>query len=157
MFYTILIIGAVHISQTLAPLAQSLGYAVRVIDPRPAFADPARFAGIDLEAEWPEDCLSQADFDTATDLCLLSHDPKIDDPAILMAMKSPKGHGYVGALGSRKTGAKRHQRLLQAGLSDAQISSIYAPIGLDIGSKTPAEIGVAIAAQLIEYHRKIVA
>lgn len=153
----LIIIGAVHIAQTLAPLASQLGYKVRVIDPRPTFADPLRFPGIDLLAEWPEDCLAPTDFDTATDLCLLSHDPKIDDPALLMALKASKGHGYLGALGSKKTGHKRLERMREHGVSQESLSCLHSPIGLNIGSSSPAEIAVAIAAELVAFkHSSVV-
>jgi xanthine dehydrogenase accessory factor len=141
------IIGAVHISQVLAPMAMMTGFDVRVIDPRTAFATDERFAGVELVADWPEDALRDRPIDTFTALVAVTHDPKIDDWPLISAIRA--GSFYVGALGSRKTHARRIERLTAEGLSDAEIDRIAAPIGLSIGAQSPAEIAVAILAQVI--------
>ena len=142
----LVITGAVHISQELAPMAQRLGYDVTIVDPRTAFATPERFAGIRLLAEWPDKVLSSLSIDAHTAFAALTHDPKIDDPALLHALL--KDCFYVGALGSRKTHAARLERLKSQGASDAQLARIHAPIGLDIGAVSPAEIAVSILAEI---------
>ncbi|WP_420409645.1 XdhC family protein [Hoeflea sp.] len=141
------IIGAVHISQVLAPMAQMTGFDVRVVDPRTAFATPERFENVDLVADWPEDALKDRPIDAFTALVAVTHDPKIDDWPLIEALRN--GSFYVGALGSRKTHARRVERLAAEGLSEAEIGRIAAPIGLDIGSQSPAEIAVAILAQVV--------
>lgn len=140
------IIGAVHISQALAPLARSLGYDVTVVDPRTAFASPERFPDVALIAEWPDVALPPLNVDHYTAFVAVTHDPKIDDPALLHAFKS--NCFYIGALGSRKTHAKRVERLKAQGATDADIASIHAPIGLAIGAISPGEVAVAIMAQI---------
>jgi xanthine dehydrogenase accessory factor len=142
----LVITGAVHISQELAPMAQRLGYDVTIVDPRTAFATPERFAGIKLLAEWPDKVLPTLAIDAHTAFAALTHDPKIDDPALLHALS--KDCFYVGALGSRKTHAARLERLKSQGASDAQLARIHAPIGLDIGAVSPAEIAVSILAEI---------
>ncbi|MBU4530372.1 MAG: XdhC family protein [Hoeflea sp.] len=146
------IIGAVHISQALAPMAAMTGFDVKVIDPRTAFATQDRFANVDLVADWPEDALRDRPLDAFTALVAVTHDPKIDDWPLISALQTQAF--YVGALGSRKTHAKRVERLMQAGLSQGQIARIAAPIGLDIGAQSPEEIAVAILAQTIAALRK---
>ena len=146
------IIGAVHISQALAPMAVMSGFDVKVIDPRTAFATEDRFAGVDLVADWPEDALKDQPIDAFTALVAVTHDPKIDDWPLIAALKV--GSFYVGALGSRKTHAGRVQRLVEAGISEGEIARIAAPIGLDIGAQSPEEIAVAILAQTIAALRK---
>ncbi|MBC7282261.1 XdhC family protein [Hoeflea sp.] len=146
------IIGAVHISQALAPMAARTGFDVKVIDPRTAFATQDRFKGVNLVAEWPEDALRDRSFDAFTALVAVTHDPKIDDWPLIAALKAEAF--YVGALGSRKTHGKRVERLTEAGLSSEQIARIAAPIGLDIGAQSPEEIAVAILAQVIAALRK---
>ncbi len=146
----LIVIGAVHIAQALAPMAEATGFDVTVIDPRPPFAHPERFKGFALHAVWPDEILSADSFDEQSALCLLSHDPKIDDPALLLAFAAKRPPAYIGALGSRKTQAKRHQRLQDKGLTPEQIAQICGPIGLDIGAQSPAEIAVAILAQIIQ-------
>lgn len=142
-------IGAVHITQALAPMATLAGFDVTVIDPRTAFATPERFAGVNLLAEWPQDVIpARLGFDAHTALVALTHDPKIDDTPILAALQA--GAFYVGALGSRKTHGKRVERLTAAGLSEAAIARIHAPIGLDIGAASPAEIAVSVLAEIIQ-------
>jgi xanthine dehydrogenase accessory factor len=148
----LVVIGAVHISQALAPIAGVAGYDIEIIDPRTAFATPERFAGVDLKAEWPEDVLKRRPLDAYTALAAVTHDPKIDDFPLRAALDA--GCFYVGALGSRKTHAKRVERLKEAGATGEQIARIHAPIGLAIGAASPAEIAVAVMAQVIEAFRK---
>ena len=148
----LVVIGAVHISQALAPMAKIAGFDMAVIDPRTAFATEERFADVVLHAEWPEDVLKNNPLDAYTALAALTHDPKIDDFPLTAALKA--GCFYVGALGSRKTHAKRLERLKEGGLSDADLERIHAPIGLDIAAASPAEIAVATLAQVIEALRK---
>ncbi len=142
----LVIIGAVHISQALAPMAQSLGYDVYVIDPRTAFASPERFPDIPLFADWPDVALPPLNIDRYTAFVALTHDPKIDDPALLHALS--RDCFYIGALGSRKTHGKRLDRLRAQGVSEAALSRICAPIGLHIGAVSPAEIAVAIMGEI---------
>lgn len=142
----LVIIGAVHISQALAPLAQSLGYDVFVIDPRTSFASEERFPGIRLFADWPDVALPPLRIDRYTAVAALTHDPKIDDPALLHALA--RDCFYIGALGSRKTHAKRLDRLRAAGLSEETVTRIHAPIGLAIGAVSPGEIAVSIMAEV---------
>ena len=148
----IVVIGAVHISQALAPMAALAGFAVTIIDPRTAFATPERFAGIDLRADWPDDVFASMPLDRYSAMVAVTHDPKIDDPGLIAALNA--GCFYVGALGSRKTHAKRIERLSAAGLDGEAIADIRAPIGLDIGAATPAEIAVAILAEIIQSLRR---
>ena len=148
----IVVIGAVHISQALAPMARIAGFDLTVIDPRTAFASPERFAGVDLVAEWPDEALALRPLDRYCALVAVTHDPKIDDFPLQAALEN--GCFYVGALGSRKTHAKRVERLLSAGVDEAAIQRIAAPIGLNIGASSPAEIAVAILAQIIEALRR---
>lgn len=148
----IVVIGAVHISQALAPMARIAGFDLEVIDPRTAFATPERFDGVVLHADWPEDVLKTRPLDRYTALAAVTHDPKIDDFPIAEALRT--GCFYVGALGSRKTHAKRCERLAELGLPADAIARIAAPIGLDIGASSPAEIAVAVLAQIISAFRK---
>lgn len=148
----LVVIGAVHISQALTQIAALAGYDVKVIDPRTAFATPERFTGVDLQADWPEDVLKDAPLDAYTALAALTHDPKIDDFPLQEALRV--GCFYVGALGSRKTHARRMDRFTQAGITEAQMEKIHAPIGLNIAAATPAEIAVAVMAEIIETFRK---
>ncbi len=129
----IVIIGAVHISQALAPMAALAGFAVTIIDPRTAFATGDRFAGVDLHADWPDDVFAKQPLDRYSALVAVTHDPKIDDPGLIAALEI--GSFYIGALGSRKTHAKRVERLMEAGFDADAISRINAPIGLDIGQQ----------------------
>ena len=142
----LVIIGAVHISQALVPIAQSLGYDVTVVDPRTAFASPERFPNVPLIAEWPEVALPPLAIDRYTAFVALTHDPKIDDPALLHAFQ--RDCFYIGALGSRKTHGKRGERLKAQGAVEADIAKIHAPIGLSIGAVSPAEIAVSIMAEV---------
>ncbi|MEP7030907.1 MAG: XdhC family protein [Pseudolabrys sp.] len=148
----LVITGAVHISQTLAPVGQLLGYDVTIVDPRTAFASTERFPDVKVIAEWPDVALPPLNVDHYTAFVALTHDPKIDDPALLHALK--RDCFYVGALGSKKTHAKRVERLKAAGLTDADIARIHAPIGLPIGAVSPAEIAIAIMGQITERLRK---
>jgi xanthine dehydrogenase accessory factor len=142
----LVIVGAVHISQALAPLARSLDYDVTVVDPRTAFASPERFPDVPLIAEWPDEALPPLNIDHYTAFVALTHDPKIDDPALLHALQ--RGCFYIGALGSRKTHGKRAERLKALGARDSDIARIHAPIGLAIGAVSPSEIAVAIMAEI---------
>ena len=148
----LVLIGAVHISQALAPMASATGFDVVIIDPRTAFATPERFAGITLLAEWPQDVLAEVKLDPHTALAALTHDPKIDDPALIAALEARCF--YIGALGSRKTHGRRTERLTAAGLSADALAQIHAPIGLPIGAATPAEIAVAVLAEVITTRRR---
>jgi xanthine dehydrogenase accessory factor len=149
----LIVIGAVHISQGLAPIASLAGFDMIIIDPRNAFATPERFPGVRLIAEWPEVVLPSLHLDHYTAMALLTHDPRIDDQGLMEALHADCF--YIGALGSRKTHAKRLERMRAKGIDDALLKRIHAPIGLDIGAVTPAEIAVSIAGQIIaELHRK---
>jgi xanthine dehydrogenase accessory factor len=147
----LVVIGAVHISQALAPMARVAGFPVEIIDPRTAFATPERFPDVTLDAEWPQDVLARRPLDGYTALAAVTHDPKIDDFALKAALDA--GCFYVGALGSRKTHAKRVERLLALGVAADRIRRIHAPIGIDVGAATPAEIAVAVLAQVIQSFR----
>ena len=144
----LVITGAVHISQTLAPLGAMLGYDVTIVDPRTAFASIERFPDVKLLAEWPDVALPPLNVDRYTAFVALTHDPKIDDPALQHAFQ--RECFYIGALGSKKTHAKRVARLKEAGLSDAAIARIHAPIGLPIGAVSPAEIALAIMSEITQ-------
>lgn len=148
----ILVTGAVHISQALAPMAKILDFEVAIVDPRTAFASPERFPKVAVHAVWPDAYLAQHPLDRYTALVALTHDPKIDDVALIAALRADCF--YIGALGSRRTHAKRVERLKAAGFSEAEIARIAAPIGLDIGAATPAEIALATLGQLITALRK---
>jgi xanthine dehydrogenase accessory factor len=148
----LVITGAVHISQALAPIGSLLGYDVTIVDPRTAFASPERFPDVKVIAEWPDQALPPLNVDRYTAFVALTHDPKIDDPALLHALS--RECFYIGALGSRKTHARRLERLKQQGVGDNVLSRIHAPIGLDIGAVSPAEIAVAIMAQITERLRE---
>ena len=142
----LVITGAVHISQALAPIGKLLGYDVTIVDPRTAFATPERFPDVKLVAEWPDVALPPLNVDRYTAFVALTHDPKIDDPALLHALS--RDCFYIGALGSRKTHGKRVARLKEQGRSEAEIARIHAPIGLDIGAVSPPEIAVAIMGEI---------
>jgi xanthine dehydrogenase accessory factor len=142
----LVITGAVHISQALAPMARMLGYDVTIVDPRTAFATVDRFPEIIVIPDWPDTALPPLNIDHYTAFVALTHDPKIDDPALLHALA--RDCFYIGALGSKKTHARRVQRLKEQGVSDSGIARIHAPIGLPIGAVSPAEIAVAIMAEI---------
>jgi xanthine dehydrogenase accessory factor len=148
----LVLIGAVHISQALAPMAKLCGLDPVIIDPRTAFASPERFPDIDVIAEWPDEILERAPLDRYSAIALLTHDPKIDDRALERALKAECF--YIGALGSRKTHAKRVERMRAAGFSEAALARIHAPIGLDIGAVSPAEIAASIVGEVIGALRK---
>jgi xanthine dehydrogenase accessory factor len=146
------VMGAVHIAQALVPMARLAGYDVAVIDPREAFGSAARFPETRLMHDWPDAALAEFGLDTRTAVVTLTHDPKLDDPAIRAALAAPVF--YLGCLGSSRTHAKRVARLTEAGFSEAQIARIHAPVGLDIGAKSPAEIALSILAQITERLRR---
>ncbi len=148
----LVVIGAVHISQALAPMAKLAGFDVTIIDPRTAFATPERFPDVRLITEWPDEALKAVPLDAYTALAALTHDPKIDDTPLLAALEAQCF--YVGALGSRKTHGKRRERLLEQGASAAQLEQIHAPVGIDIGAQSPAEIAVAVLAEVIAALRR---
>ena len=143
-----LIVGAVHIAQSLIPMAMQVGYEIIVIDPRTAFADPERFPDIHLDKRWPHEAMSDFELDARTAVVALSHDPKIDEPALQAAMDSSVF--YIGALGSKGNHAKRLERLAALGYTKEQLGRIHGPIGLPLGGRSPAEIAVAILAQVIQ-------
>ncbi|WP_026379679.1 XdhC family protein [Afifella pfennigii] len=143
----LVMIGAVHISQALAPMARLAGLDTTIIDPRTAFATEERFPEAELIAEWPQEVLKARPLDAYTALAALTHDPKIDDYPLQAALAA--GCFYIGALGSRKTHGKRVERLTEAGIAAGELERIHAPIGLDIGAASPAEIAVAVLAELI--------
>ena len=142
----LVIIGAVHISQALAPIGSLLGYDVTIVDPRTAFASVERFPGVKVIAEWPDTALPPLGVDRYTAFVALTHDPKVDDPALLHALE--RDCFYIGALGSRKTHGRRIDRLKQQGASDEKLARIHAPIGLPIGAISPPEIAVAIMGEI---------
>ncbi len=148
----IVVTGAVHVSQAMAPMAKLLGYDIVIIDPRDAFATPARFPDVQLIVGWPDNALPSLALDPWTAFAAITHDPKIDNPALKLALDA--GCFYVGALGSKKTHARRVEALKQMGVSEAKIASIHAPIGLDIGALSPPEIALAILAEITLYLRK---
>jgi xanthine dehydrogenase accessory factor len=148
----LVIVGAVHIAAPLVRMAVTAGLDAFVVDPRDAFASEERFPGCQVIRTWPEEALTALDPDHRTAVVTLTHDAKLDDPALLAALRTPAF--YVGALGSRRTHAKRLKRLKEKGLDDDAIARIRAPIGLDIGARTPAEIAVAILAEVVESLRR---
>ena len=144
----LVMVGAVHIAQALAPMASLAGYAVTVIDPRRAFATDARFPGVELTHDWPDDALARLKPDRRTAVVTLTHDPKIDDPALGTALRCQAF--YIGALGSKRTHAGRLARLKELGFSDSELARIHGPIGLALGGKSAAEIAVSILAQITQ-------
>src|SRR5690242_7990163 len=144
----LIIVGAVHIAQSLAPMASMLDFDVTVVDPRRAFATDSRFPGVKVIQDWADEAFEQMGLDVSTAVVTLTHDPKLDDPALEAALKSDVF--YVGALGSRKTHAKRKERLTEAGITEEQFGRVHGPIGLTIGARSPAEIAVSILAQIVE-------
>ena len=148
----LLIVGAVHIAQALIPMAQACGYAVTLIDPRRAFASPERFPNVALKNEWPDKALGSLGLDSRTAVVTLTHDPKLDEPALVAALDSEVF--YVGALGSTRTHRERCKRLTQANVGADKIELIHAPIGLDLGAVSPAEIAVSIMAEITSALRK---
>ena len=142
----LIIVGAVHIAQALVPMARLAGYDPIVVDPRDSFASEARFPGETMLKDWPDDALQSLGLDPRTALVLLTHDPKLDDPALTFALMSDVF--YIGALGSKRTHSSRIERLKAAGFSKAQIDRVHGPIGLDIGAAGPAEIAVSVMAEM---------
>ncbi len=149
---TLYIVGAVHIAQPLSQMAALAGFEVTVIDPRTAFATNERFPQLHLITAWPDEALADLPMDHRTAVVTLTHDPKLDDPALIAALRSDAF--YVGALGSKKTHAARIERLKAAGFDDAAIERIHGPVGLNIGAVSPAEIPVSILGQIVERMRK---
>ena len=144
----LIIVGAVHIAQSLAPIATMLDFDVTVVDPRGAWATTNRFPGVKVVQEWADEAFDKMGLDVSTAVVTLTHDPKLDDPALEAALRSDVF--YVGALGSKRTHAKRKDRLKEAGITDEQFERIHGPVGLNIGAKSPAEIAVSILGQIIE-------
>src|SRR4051812_30508267 len=144
----LIIVGAVHIAQSLAPMATLLEFDVTVVDPRGAWATAQRFPGVKVIQDWADEAFQAMGLDVSTAVVTLTHDPKLDDPALEAALRSDAF--YVGALGSKRTHAKRKERLAEAGITDQQFSRIHGPVGLNIGAKSPAEIAVSILGQIIE-------
>jgi xanthine dehydrogenase accessory factor len=141
-------VGGVHISIALTAIAKTMGYRTVVIDPRGVFGSEARFPRVDqLIRAWPDEALAQIELTRSSAVAVLTHEPKLDDPALLMAL--PSAAFYVGALGSRKTQASRRERLLRAGLSEAQVARLHGPIGIRLGAQTPEEIALAIMAEIV--------
>jgi len=148
----LVIVGAVHITQALAPMAALAGYEVIVVDPRRAFATAERFPGLTLRHDWPDEALDAIRLDESSAVVTLTHDPKLDDPALAVALRSQAF--YIGALGSKKTHASRLKRLTDLGFSDNELARIRGPVGLSIGAITPSEIAVSILAQITETRRR---
>lgn len=147
----LVIVGAVHIAQPLSQMAALAGYDVRVIDPRTAFATAERFPGVALSHDWADEALAKAPLGPRSAVVLLTHDPKLDDPALIVALKS--NCFYIGALGSRKTQAARQARMKAQGFGDDELARIRGPIGLNIGARSPAEIAVSIMAEMTQILR----
>ncbi|MCX7287939.1 MAG: XdhC family protein [Rhodobacterales bacterium] len=148
----LVVVGAVHTAKPLLTIARACGYAPTLIDPRDAFGSAARFPGETILGDWPDEALASLNPDGRTAIVTLTHDPKLDDPALAIALRSPAF--YVGALGSKKTHAKRVERLTAVGFTPAEVARIHAPVGLDIGARTPAEIAVSIMAQITQTLRQ---
>jgi xanthine dehydrogenase accessory factor len=144
----LIIVGAVHIAQSLAPMATMLEFDVTVVDPRGAWATTQRFPGVKVIKDWADEAFQEMGLDVSTAVVTLTHDPKLDDPALESALKSDVF--YIGALGSRRTHAKRKERLAEVGITDEMFARIHGPVGLNIGAKSPAEIAVSILGQIIE-------
>jgi xanthine dehydrogenase accessory factor len=148
----LVVVGAVHIAQALVPMAAGLGYGVTVADPRRAFATDERFPGVVVSTAWPDEAMDALRPDSRTAVVTLTHDPKLDDPALDRALRSQSF--YIGALGSRKTHAARLGRLRELGHDDAALERIHGPVGLDIGAVTAGEIALSILAQVVAARRK---
>jgi len=147
----LIVVGAVHIAEPLARYAAVVGYDVTIVDPRRAYHETERFPGVTMLGDWPDDALATLAPDHRTAVVTLTHDPKIDDPALHFALKAPVF--YVGCLGSKLTHAKRVERLAADGFSEAEIARIHGPVGLDIGARTPQEIALSIMAEVVAAHR----
>ena len=148
----LMVVGAVHIAQPLIEMGQACGYDVTLIDPRRAFASEERFPDVELSNEWPDVALKNQGLDPRTAVVTLTHDPKLDEPALVVALESDVF--YIGALGSRRTHKQRCERLLEAGITSDQLERIHAPIGLNISAQSPAEIAVAIIAEVTQTLRQ---
>ena len=148
----LIVVGAVHITQALAPMARLAGFDMTIVDPRTAFATPERFPDVRVLAEWPQSAIPPMRPDRFTAMTFFTHDPKIDDPGLVLALRAQCF--YIGALGSRKTHARRVERLLAEGFTQAEIDRIRAPIGLDIGAVSPAEIAISVLGEIILSLRK---
>lgn len=146
------VIGAVHIAQALLPMARIAGFDVTLIDPRPVFGSEARFPGEEIGEDWPDEALAGFAPDARSAIVTLTHDPKLDDPAIEGALNS--NAFYIGCLGSKRTHKKRVDRLIEGGFSDTQIARIHGPVGLDIGARSPSEIAVSIMAEVVQRLRR---
>jgi xanthine dehydrogenase accessory factor len=144
----LIIVGAVHIAEFLVPMARLAGWDVIIVDPRAAFATPKRFPDVEIVHAWPDQALASIHLDSASYVAVLTHDPKLDDPALRIALTSRAQ--YVGALGSRHTDQLRRERLMETGLSEAQLARLHAPIGLPLGGRGPAEIAVSILAEIVK-------
>jgi xanthine dehydrogenase accessory factor len=144
----LVIVGAVHIAQSLAPMAAMLEFDVTVVDPRGAWATTQRFPGVKVVQDWADEAFQEMGLDLSTAVVTLTHDPKLDDPALEAALKSDVF--YIGALGSRRTHAKRKERLAEVGITEEMFTRVHGPVGLNIGAKSPAEIAVSILGQIIE-------
>jgi xanthine dehydrogenase accessory factor len=144
----LIIVGAVHIAQSLAPMATMLEFDVTVVDPRGAWATTQRFPGVKVIQDWADEAFQAMGLDVSTAVVTLTHDPKLDDPALEAALKSDAF--YIGALGSRRTHAKRKERLAELGVTDEMFARVHGPVGLNIGAKSPAEIAISILGQIIE-------
>jgi xanthine dehydrogenase accessory factor len=150
---TLAIVGGVHIAVALTALARTLGYRTIVVDPRRAFGNAERFAHAERVVQaWPDQALGEIGLTASTAVAVLTHDPKLDDPALRAALPSPAF--YVGALGSKATQEKRRRRLLEAGVSEAQLARLHAPIGLELGGRSPEEIALAVMAQIVAERNK---
>lgn len=148
----LVVVGAVHITQALVHMAALLGYEVTVVDPRRSFATAERFPGVQLSDEWPDDALEALAIDSRTAVVTLTHDPKLDDPALAVALRSPAF--YIGSLGSRRTHAARLERLAERGFGPDETARIHAPVGLDIAARTPGEIAAAIVGEVTAVLRR---
>jgi len=144
----LVIVGAVHIAQSLAPMAAMLEFDVTVVDPRGAWATTQRFPGVKVIQDWADEAFQAMGLDSSTAVVTLTHDPKLDEPALELALKSDVC--YIGALGSRRTHAKRKERLAEVGITEEMFARVHGPVGLNIGAKSPAEIAVSILGQIIE-------
>jgi xanthine dehydrogenase accessory factor len=150
----LIIVGGVHIASDLIHFAKPLGFYTYLVDPRTAFATPERFPHVDeLSHQWPDEALPAIGLTSETSIVVVTHDPKLDDPALMMAL--PSSVGYVGALGSPKTHAQRVKRLLANGLTQEQVDRLHAPIGLNLGGRTPAEIALSIMAEIVAVRNKV--
>jgi len=147
--YRLIVVGAVHISQHLLPMARMVGFEVHLVEPRTAFGSPERFPGMNINTSWPDQALEEIGLTARTAVVTLSHDPKIDEPALTAALGG--GVFYIGALGSRKTHAKRLRRLAGLGVPENEFEKIHSPVGLPLGGRSPAEIAVAILAEIISH------